>query len=66
MKKSKPSCKVAIAYRVFRRNLRTRRLVPVGRELRAIEEALLQREAARRSWPDARLVRTTLLTEVLS
>lgn len=63
MKKSNP--RVTITYRVWRRNQRTRRLHPVGRAIRTLEDGLAAHGLALRTWPDARLVRVTTLTEVI-
>jgi hypothetical protein len=64
-KVKKPKCKVAISYRVQRRNSRSRRWVGVGRVHKAWVLALDAMAVVARSFPDVRVVRTTTLVEVL-
>lgn len=64
-RRGKPTIKVSVTYRVYRRSARARAWVPIGRRLTNIEDALMTLGTVKRTWPQSRLVRITTLTETL-
>lgn len=62
----KPKPKVAIHYRIIRRARGSRRRITMGRKWLVFADAMTALAGARRLFPEATLVRTTVLTEVFT